>query len=128
MKQPQKWKTAHKCTRRIQLGVSLLAMTLLSMTLPANATERSFNSTLSKVWSLADGRLILQTSLSSSWCTGSGSPQSYYLAPGQGSMTTDGLKNILAVAMTGIALGKTFGVHFDDTTAYCYITKLEFID
>lgn len=103
-------------------------MTLLSMTLPANATEQSFNSTLSKVWSLADGRIILQTSTSTALCGDTGSPQSYWIAPGQGSMTTDGLKNILAVAMTGVALGKTFGIHFDDATAYCYITKLEFID
>lgn len=128
MKQMHKWKAMLERARRIPLGISLSAMILLSLTPPAGATERSFNSTLSRVWSLADGRIVLQPSSGSTACVDTGSPQSYYLAPGQGSMTTERLKNIPAVAMAGIATGKTFAIYFDDATGYCYITKLVFID
>lgn len=128
MKQAKKCKTAAKSSGRMRLAVSMLAMTLSSMTLPANA-ETSFNSTLSKVWSLADGRIILQPSVNNTQCSDTGSPKSYWMATGPAPlMSADGLKNTLAVAMAGIAMGKTFAIYFDETSPYCYITKLVLID
>jgi hypothetical protein len=96
---------------------------VLGWSVSVQATTQYFQSTLQSVYPLADGSFVLIFSQSGSNCHSLNSPPYFYVAAGQNGVTADGVKGMLATALTAFSLGKTLAGAFDDSTPYCYVNR-----
>jgi hypothetical protein len=56
-------------------------------------------------------------------CNNPNSPKYFYVVAGQHGVTADGVKAMLATALTAFTTGGTLSAAFDDATANCYINR-----
>ena len=108
---------------RIIIAV-LAIISLLAFMGTAESAPQSFTANVAWVYPLGDGSVILAFTQESPYCTAAGSPKYYLVMSGQNGVTADGIKSILATALTAFALGKPVSVVFDDATSNCYINRI----
>jgi hypothetical protein len=89
-----------------------------------DAVEAWHTSTVRQVYPLAEGAFVLTFATESASCTSASSPKYYYVAAGQNGVTADGLRNMLAVALTAFAMGRPVSIAFESATSACYINRL----
>jgi hypothetical protein len=91
---------------------------------PAYSYPQSFIANVASVYPQGDGSVILTFTQDSQSCSASGNPKYFTVMSGQNGVASDGVKNILATALTALALGKPVSVVFDDATPSCYINRI----
>lgn len=101
----------------------LIVALLMGWASAAPATVRWHTAAIKGVYPQSDGAFALMFETSDSYCLNGDSPKRYTVAVGQHGVTQDGLKVLLAVALSAQATGKQILFAFDDTTAGCYINR-----
>jgi len=104
------------------LPIGLFAL-VLGWSVGVQAATQYFQSTLQSVYPLADGSFVLIFTQSGSNCHSLNSPPYFYVTAGQNGVTADGVKAMLATALTAFSLGKTLAGAFDDSTPNCYVNR-----
>ncbi|MEM7363454.1 MAG: hypothetical protein AAF525_05485 [Pseudomonadota bacterium] len=101
--------------------IGTMAMVLLMH--PAWASNSVwYSSTIKKIYPLASGEWIIIFDIDSPSCT---STDGYHrVKVGANSVTQEGSRNMLSVALAAAAAGKTIVVNFDATTPSCYINRI----
>lgn len=105
---------------RCAIAIGLLALS----TLPATAADVWHSGTITHVYPLAEGSVVVSMSSDSASCTSASAPDYYYIQVGQNGVTAEGLRNMLATVLAAFAMGKTVSINFSDATAQCYINRL----
>ena len=100
----------------------------MSMSFAASATERLHQDYLKNVYPLANGDFIVIFASSPATCTNGNNPKYLYVQVGHNGVTVDGVKAMLAVALTAFSTGKRLTVMFDDTTYSCDINRMVISD
>ena len=100
----------------------LLACLGLSASAIANA-QGWHTSTIAKVYPLADGSFVLIMTEDAAACSGTPGSKYHYVRPGVFGVTSDGVRAMLASALTAFALGKTISMVFDDSSSSCDINR-----
>lgn len=100
----------------------LVASTVLCFMFCAAArADTWFSSTIYYVYPHSDGMVVLTFNTPSPACINSDYHQ---LKIGHNSVTADGYRAILAVAIAAAAAGRTVEVNFDESSAECYINRI----
>ncbi len=106
-----------------KLGLLLTLLTVSS----ANAAPTWHEAKITEVYPLANGAFIISFDSDSTACTSSSVPKYYYVEVGQNGMTQEGLKNMLSVSLTAASLQVDVLISFDDSSAYCYVNRINAI-
>jgi hypothetical protein len=76
------------------------------------------------VYPQGDGSFVVEFVNNSASCSSAAIPTQYfYVVTGQNGVNADGLKNLLATALTAYATGSVLSIAFDNATPYCYINR-----
>ncbi len=86
------------------------------------ATPVWHTSKVNWIYPLADGSFVLTFKEQNSGCTNNSNY--FYVRVGKNSVTEAALKNMLSVALSAGASGKTLNVNFDADTPECYVNRL----
>ena len=86
------------------------------------AAASSVQSTVKSVYPLYDGSFVIILTNDTSTCPAT-TPKYFYVTPGQNMVTVDGVKAMLATALTAYATGSSLALSFDDATTYCYVNR-----
>lgn len=102
------------------------AACLMSMGLPgvAGAAEVWGTGELRYVYPMANGSFVITLVTDPAACPVSTSPKYLWVSPGENGVTSDGVKAMLATALTALAAGKQLQIAFSDSTTYCYVNRL----
>ena len=84
--------------------------------------------TVKMVYPLANGSFVLILNTSPPSCPSAGNPKYLYVVAGENGVTADGVKAMLATALTAAAAGKQLQVAFDDSTVSCYVNRLALVN
>jgi hypothetical protein len=112
------WNKTAKFARAAMVGLTLIAGIS-----NVRAATAYLQSTLTSVYPLSDGSFILNFTNDTSTCSSPNTPKYFYVTAGQNGVTADGVKAMLATALTAFSLGKTLAIAFDDATTFCYINR-----
>ena len=110
------WSRAH--------ALAISSAFVLAIPTVSGAAEISLNATITTVYPLSDGSVIITFSAQSPSCTNGSSPKYHYISVGYNGVTQPGLKNLFAVAMLAFSTGKVVAVYFDDSTPNCFINRI----
>src|SRR5437660_6470446 len=85
--------------------------------------------TIKTIYPYADGSFVLTFSSSSAACPSAQTPDKYFYVtinttPNGNTITQDYSKNLLAVSLQAMALGKQVDVLFDSATSNCFVGAL----
>jgi hypothetical protein len=118
-----RWFAAHLVIRHWvrTIGAVLALWFITGTALAANAYH---GAQLKSVYPLSDGSFVLVFMTDTAACSSTNSPKYFYVTAGQNGVTADGVKNMLAAALTAFALEKLVYIAFDDATPSCYINRL----
>ncbi|WHI47977.1 response regulator receiver protein [Microbulbifer sp. JMSA004] len=97
---------------------------LIVLSFPAVADEIWFTSTITRVYPHGDGRFVITFADDSTSCTNGVDPKYHWVKVGEKGVTEEGLNLMFGAALAGAAAGKQVRVNFDDSTSYCYISRL----
>ncbi|WNZ54680.1 response regulator receiver protein [Microbulbifer sp. MKSA007] len=97
---------------------------LIVFSFPAVAEEVWFTSTITKVYPHGDGRFVVTFDDDSSACINGNDPKHHWVVLGENGVTQQGLKLMFSAALAGAAAGKEVTINFDDSTNWCYISRL----
>jgi hypothetical protein len=100
----------------------LLACLGLCVSAISNA-EAVHTSTIKTVYPLANGSFVLIMTEDAPSCGGTPGSKYHYVRPGVFGVTSDGVRAMLASALTAFALGKTVSIVFDETITSCDINR-----
>ena len=89
----------------------------------AMATDQWAAGTVKNVYPMADGSFVITLSTSPATCPGAQNPNYLWVVVGQNGVTADGLKAMLATALTAAATEKPITLAFSDSTTYCYVNR-----
>ena len=103
-------------------GKILLACLGLGVSALANA-ETWHTSTIKMVYPLADGSFVLVMTEDASACAGSPGNKYHYVRPGVFGVTSEGVRGMLASALTAFALEKSISILFDESNSSCDINR-----
>jgi len=92
--------------------------------LQVSAQAKWHTSKVSKVYPLADGRVIVKFQSDHPNCTNNNNPKYYYLGVGVNGVTEGGFKNMYSVLLTAGASGKDVTINFDSSSSGCDINRL----
>jgi hypothetical protein len=84
--------------------------------------------TVKSVYPLANGSFVLTLNTSPPGCPSTSNPKYLYVVAGENGVTADGVKAMLAVALTAAAAGKQLSVAFDDSSPSCYVNRLALVN
>lgn len=91
----------------------------------ATATDRSFTAVAKMVYPSSNGMFAVSFDGDSPYCTNGGLPHKYYyVAVGQNGVTSDGHRLLYSTLLTAVVSGFPVTLVFDDSTANCYINRL----
>ena len=102
-----------------RMSITLISFLSIGFSVPGSATALwSPAGTIANIEVLNDGGFILYLtqSISSSCTTYNG----IYIASSNNTVTTDGVKTLLAVAIAALTAGKNVTVDYDTSTASCF--------
>lgn len=88
------------------------------------AESRWHSSKVKILYPASDGSFVIRFEHDSTYCTSSSSPHYYYVREGENGVSTEGVKNMLAVAMSAAALRKVVTINYQDNDSNCYINRL----
>lgn len=108
-----------RTTLRLCSVVALVSV----LTNVASATEAWQTSTVKWVYPQGDGSFVLVLAADPPSCNIT-SPKYLNVVAGQNGMTADGVKNLLAVALTAYVTGSSVAVAFDNATSSCHVNRL----
>jgi len=91
--------------------------------LRAHGATAYFQSGVKFVYPQADGSFVLGFVNDAGTCSNTNSPKYFYVVAGQNGVTADGVKAMLATALTAFATGSSLSGAFDDATPACYINR-----
>jgi hypothetical protein len=100
----------------------LLACLGFGLSAIANA-EAWHTSTIKQVYPLGDGSFVLIMTVDAAACSGTPGSKYHYVRPGVNGVTSDGVRAMLATALTAFALGKTVSMAFDETSSSCDVNR-----
>jgi hypothetical protein len=110
------------------VGLMLGAVISIGVMPSASAAEQWVEGYLMHVYPEADGSFILTfQGTQSTACTNTANPKYYEVRAGQYGVNADGVKAMLATALTAHASGKVIQLAFDDSTSYCYVNRLRIV-
>ena len=110
----------------MRIARTLLLICSLVASASANAAVAWIQSTVKFVYPLGDGSFVLGFANDAGTCTSPQPPPSskyFYVVAGQNGVTADGVKAMLATALTAFATGSSLAAVFDDATPQCYINR-----
>jgi len=90
----------------------------------SQAATAYVQSTVKFVYPQGDGSFVLGFVSDAGTCSNVNSPKYFYVVAGQNGVTADGLRAMLATALTAFATGSMLAAAFDDATANCYINRI----
>jgi hypothetical protein len=90
----------------------------------ASASEQWVVDNLKSVYPLSDGSFVVTFVNPQPICTNAGTPQYFYVSAGQNGVTADGVKAMLAAALTAFVAGKKVSLAFEAATSNCYVNRL----
>lgn len=102
--------------------IPALIATLLSSSAIADPTWHT--STIRQVYPLANGDVVLTFMEDSAACASASTPDYFYIRVGLNGVTAEGLKNMLAAALTAASTGKSVSINFDDSNPGCFVNRL----
>ena len=94
----------------------------------AMATDQWAAGTIRNVYPMADGNFVITLNTSPSTCPGSQNPKYLWVVVGQNGVTAEGVKAMLATALTAAATEKPITLAFSDSTTYCYVNRFSMED
>lgn len=106
--------------RLLSLWLPLLA------SMPAQAVDTYARSTIKDVYPLGDGSIVLIFTTRNAACTNNGNNDPYfYVRAGVNGMTSDGVKAVLATALTAAALNRPVSYVWDSSNqSLCPINRM----
>lgn len=103
------------------LAILLCAVLWVGQASAANVWHQSV---ITLIYPQPDGGVVLTFMSDSPTCTNASNPKYYYIKVGENGVTTDGMKNMYALALTAATNGQTVNVVFDDSTSGCFINRM----
>jgi len=110
--------------KRVKVCAGLLGAALLTVTSVAPAATQFFQAPVQSVYPQGDGSFIVIFAQSSPSCSSQNNPQYFFVAAGQFGVNADGVKGMLATALTAFSLNRSLSIAFDDSTPNRYINRL----
>lgn len=106
--------------------INIVAATTIAMLSgEAFATERSHSGVVKFVYPTGSGVFAVGFNTDSPYCINGSSPHKYYyVSVGQNGVNADGHKMMYSALMMAMASGLTVQFAFEDSTANCYINRL----
>jgi hypothetical protein len=109
-------------------GLLVGAALAMGITPSASAAEQWAEGYLMHVYPEADGSFIVTfQGTQPAACTNTANPKYFEVRAGQFGVNADGVKAMLATALTAHAAGKWVQLAFDDSTSNCYINRLRIV-
>ena len=90
----------------------------------ANASEQWVTDTVRSVYPLADGSFVITFVHAQPICTNTATYQYFWVSAGHNGMSADGVKSMLATALTAFTTGKTIDLAFESATSDCFVNRL----
>lgn len=112
-------------SKKIMTGLLAGSFLLSVGVVQASEEERRHfwhTSKISKIYPHSNGSFVLVFETQSEQCTNGANY--YYVANGANRVNAEGVKNMLAVALTAAATNKTIAVNFDSHSSSCHINRL----
>jgi hypothetical protein len=110
------------------IGLMLGAAVASGVVPSANAAEQWAEGYLMHVYPEADGNFIVTfQGTQPTGCANTANPKYFEVRAGQYGVNADGVKAMLATALTAHASGKMIQLAFDDSTANCYVNRLRIV-
>lgn len=81
-------------------------------------------STIRTIYPNANGDVVITFNTDAPTCTSATTPDYYYVRVGENGMTLDGLKQILAVALTAATTRSDVTINFEDASSGCFVNRL----
>lgn len=104
--------------------IAAIAAGLCSMTGTATAAEAWGTGTLLNVYPLSTGNFVITLATDPPGCPATASPKYLYVVAGENGVTADGVKAMLAAALTALATDKVVSVAFENSSVSCYVNRL----
>ena len=117
-----------KSRRSRALAILFFGICGLAGTGSALSAEAWATAAVSSVYPLANGSFVLTLTTSPPGCPSTSNPKYLYVVAGENGVTADGVKAMLATALTAAVAGKQLSVAFDDSSASCYVNRLSLIN
>jgi hypothetical protein len=109
---------------RPMLTIVAAILTMTSIAPPTHAAAIWAISRVKSVYPLADGSVVIALMENPPTCTNAANPKHLHILVGQNGVTADGLKNMLATALTAFAMDAQVQVNFDDANSACYVNRI----
>jgi hypothetical protein len=90
----------------------------------ASAAEAWHTAQIKTIYPLSSGGFVIILSTDAPSCPSAGPGKYLFVMPGENGMTIDGIKGLLATALSAFALDIPVSVAFDTGTTYCYVNRL----
>jgi hypothetical protein len=106
---------------------SCVALALVSTLLPLQANSANHQGPLQMVYPQGDGSFVLgfvPIAGSLNACSSAAGVKYTFVQVGQNGVNADGIKNMLATALTAFALGKSVGISYSDASSSCFVANL----
>jgi hypothetical protein len=107
-------------------SMSLVAM--LVMATSASAAEAWYQDNVKWVYPLPNGSFVVAFVNSPAACLNTGNPKYFHVSVGAYRVTSDGVKAMLATALTAFVAGKKVSVAFENASTSCDVNRLYISD
>jgi hypothetical protein len=114
-------------TMKTYVKVTAMLALLTAATLPAAHAETWHTSPIKNIYPLADGSFVLIMRNDAAGCAGT-TNKYHYVSAGEFGVTAEGVKAMLATALTAYAMDRRISLLFDETRPQCYINRLQITD
>ena len=105
-----------------------LAATLISFAAQIQAAEVLHTAYVVRVFPQSDGSIRLSFAVDHANCTNAANPKSFFIVVGQNGVTADAARAMHVTALTAFAMERQLQIAFDDSTANCYINRIQLLD
>jgi hypothetical protein len=119
-----------RCANRgvlTRVAAGLVAASLVVFAHPASATEQWVVDNIKYVYPQNDGSFIIAFVNPQPICTSTASPQYFTVQAGANGVNADGVKGMLAAALTALAADKQLQVAFGAAAPQCYVNRLRIV-
>ena len=107
--------------------VASVAACALAAGTSAQAAESWASGQLKYVYPLNDGGFVISLTQNPASCASAANPKYLHVRVGFNGVTADGVKAMLATALTAIAAGNELQIAFDDSTPDCNVNRLRIV-
>jgi ABC-type glycerol-3-phosphate transport system substrate-binding protein len=93
-----------------------------------NAAESWYQDTVKTVYPLPNGDFVVTFVTSPAACLNASNPKYFHVQAGINGVTVDGVKSMLATALTAFVAGKRLTVVFNDASTSCDVNRMVISD